>query len=63
MAWTEAEQLKKWWGPQSVTCDGAEVDLRVGGRYRILRALALSLAVTHLNQKWNLAPNCICRAP
>ncbi len=34
-AWTDPEQLKKWWGPQSVTCVDAEVDLRVGGRYRI----------------------------
>lgn len=34
-AWTEPEQLKHWWGPESVTCIEAEVDLRVGGRYRI----------------------------
>jgi uncharacterized protein YndB with AHSA1/START domain len=34
-AWTEPEQLKQWWGPESVTCIEAEVDLRVGGRYRI----------------------------
>jgi uncharacterized protein YndB with AHSA1/START domain len=34
-AWTEPEHLKKWWGPTSVVCTGAEVDLRVGGRYRI----------------------------
>jgi uncharacterized protein YndB with AHSA1/START domain len=34
-AWTQPEQLKQWWGPESVTCIAAEVDLRVGGRYRI----------------------------
>jgi uncharacterized protein YndB with AHSA1/START domain len=34
-AWTQPEQLKKWWGPQGVVCIDAEVDLRVGGRYRI----------------------------
>jgi len=34
-AWTQPERLKKWWGPQSVVCIEAEVDLRVGGRYRI----------------------------
>jgi uncharacterized protein YndB with AHSA1/START domain len=27
--------LKKWWGPQSVECIDAHVDLRVGGTYRI----------------------------
>jgi uncharacterized protein YndB with AHSA1/START domain len=34
-AWTEPTQLRSWWGPEGVTCEGAEVDLRVGGRYRI----------------------------
>lgn len=34
-AWTQPEQLKKWWGPEGVICIGAEIDLRVGGRYRI----------------------------
>lgn len=33
--WTRPEHLKQWWGPPSVTCIGAELDLRVGGRYRI----------------------------
>jgi uncharacterized protein YndB with AHSA1/START domain len=35
-AWTEAEHLIAWWGPNAaVTCPSAEIDLRVGGRYRI----------------------------
>lgn len=34
-AWTEPEQLRQWWGPESVTCIEAEVNLQVGGRYRI----------------------------
>ncbi len=34
-AWTQAEVLAAWWGPDGVTCVGAEVDLRVGGAYRI----------------------------
>jgi uncharacterized protein YndB with AHSA1/START domain len=34
-AWTRPEELRNWWGPTSVTCIGAEIDLRVGGRYRI----------------------------
>jgi uncharacterized protein YndB with AHSA1/START domain len=34
-AWTEPAQLQRWWGPAGVVCTGAEVDLRVGGRYRI----------------------------
>jgi uncharacterized protein YndB with AHSA1/START domain len=38
-AWTLPEHLRIWWGPRPVTCSGAEVDLRVGGRYRIANAL------------------------
>ena len=34
-AWTEPTQLRVWWGPEGVRCAAAEVDLRVGGRYRI----------------------------
>ncbi len=34
-AWTDPQQLLRWWGPGSVECVGAEVDLRVSGRYRI----------------------------
>jgi uncharacterized protein YndB with AHSA1/START domain len=38
-AWTQPEQLRRWWGPRPVTCSDAEVDLRVGGVYRIGNAL------------------------
>lgn len=34
-AWTKPEHLVRWWGPRPVRCSGAEVDLRVGGGYRI----------------------------
>lgn len=34
-AWTRSAHLKKWWGPDPVRCADAEIDLRVGGRYRI----------------------------
>jgi uncharacterized protein YndB with AHSA1/START domain len=38
-AWTTPAQLKQWWGPQGVQCIEAEVDLRLGGRYRIANRL------------------------
>jgi uncharacterized protein YndB with AHSA1/START domain len=34
-AWTHPALLVRWWGPQGVTCLTAEIDLRVGGSYRI----------------------------
>jgi uncharacterized protein YndB with AHSA1/START domain len=34
-SWTTPEQLLSWWGPKDVSCTLAEMDLRVGGRYRL----------------------------
>lgn len=35
-AWTDPEQLKKWWGPDNVTITECEVELEVGGRFYIV---------------------------
>ena len=32
-AWTEPEQLMRWYGPTGMTSQACEIDLRVGGRY------------------------------
>jgi uncharacterized protein YndB with AHSA1/START domain len=34
-AFTDPTQLKDWWWPNGFTCPAAEVDLRVGGSYRL----------------------------
>lgn len=34
-AWTNPQQLKSWWKPPGSTVTTVEVDLRVGGQYRI----------------------------
>jgi len=34
-AWTDPDELRQWWGPQGVKCIAAEINLRVGGQYRI----------------------------
>ena len=34
-AWTEPAHLTQWWGPQGAACPRAEIDLRIGGPYRI----------------------------
>jgi uncharacterized protein YndB with AHSA1/START domain len=34
--WTEPEHFRRWMGPESFDCPEAEIDLRVGGRYRAL---------------------------
>lgn len=32
-AWTEPEQVMRWWGPKSFTTPVSKIDLRVGGKY------------------------------
>jgi uncharacterized protein YndB with AHSA1/START domain len=34
-ACTEPKLLAEWWGPKGFTTPGIDIDLRVGGRYRI----------------------------
>jgi uncharacterized protein YndB with AHSA1/START domain len=34
-AWTDSEALKKWFGPQGFTTFSAEIDLQIGGKYRL----------------------------
>ena len=34
-AWTEADNLQQWWGPQHFTNPRCEIDLRPGGRIHI----------------------------
>ena len=35
-AWTTAEELKQWWGPDNVTIPTCEIDLKVGGKFYIV---------------------------
>jgi len=34
-AWTTAEEFKQWWRPGGFTTRAVEMDLRIGGKYRI----------------------------
>jgi uncharacterized protein YndB with AHSA1/START domain len=35
-AWTDPQVIEKWWGPGQDPVSLAEIDLRVGGRFRII---------------------------
>jgi uncharacterized protein YndB with AHSA1/START domain len=35
-AWTEADRLRAWWGPDKTTVAECEVDLRIGGRIYVV---------------------------
>ena len=32
-AWTDPEQVKRWWGPKGFTAPSIKIDFRVGGKY------------------------------
>ncbi len=32
-AWSDAEMMKKWWGPEEYTCPDCSNDFRVGGKF------------------------------
>lgn len=34
-AWTTPDAVRQWWGPPPFTCPTADIDLRVGGAYRL----------------------------
>lgn len=35
-AWTDAEELRSWWGPEKTRIEECEVDARVGGRIHVV---------------------------
>lgn len=35
-AWTDPEQLKKWWGPEGVSVPECSIELRVGGKFSLV---------------------------
>lgn len=37
-AWTRAEQIAQWWDPAGAPLAACEIDLRIGGRFRLLNA-------------------------
>ena len=46
-AWTDADELVKWFGPDGVTTEIAEVDLTIGGAYRLVMRLPQGDEVIH----------------
>lgn len=48
-AWTDPAALKEWWGPPGYATPTAEVDLRVGGRYRLGMMKLPDGQVSHLS--------------
>jgi len=56
-AWTQAEELLKWFGPEGVVTEAAEVDLRVGGAYRVTMRMSSGSVVEHYGVYREILPN------
>jgi uncharacterized protein YndB with AHSA1/START domain len=51
-AWSEADLVKQWWGPDGFSCPFAEVDLRVGGRTLVAMRAPAEFGVGDMYSKW-----------
>ncbi|MEC4677669.1 MAG: SRPBCC domain-containing protein [Nitrospirota bacterium] len=55
-AWTEADQIKQWFGPEGVVVNAAEVDFRVGGAFRIEMIISEDEMVVHSGEYQEITP-------
>ncbi|GJL82345.1 MAG: activator of HSP90 ATPase [marine bacterium B5-7] len=55
-AWTDADALKAWFGPDGVETRGADIDLRVGGKYRLELHLPSGDIVVHHGAYLEIVP-------
>jgi hypothetical protein len=51
-AWSEADLVKQWWGPDGFSCPFAEVDLRVGGRTLVAMRAPAEFGGGDMYSKW-----------
>jgi uncharacterized protein YndB with AHSA1/START domain len=56
-AWTTPELIKRWWSGDHGTVTSAEVDLRVGGRWRYVMAAHTGFEVAFHGEYREIVPN------
>ena len=56
-AWTEPGELVKWFGPEGVVTEVAEVDLCIGGAYRMVMRTPAGDVVVHHGVYREIQPN------
>lgn len=54
-AWSESDEVRRWWGPQGFTCPLAEVDLRVGGRTLVAMRAPDGLGGGEMRSSWTFS--------
>jgi len=56
-AWTTPELIKRWWGGDRGECTSAEVDLRVGGRWRYVMVASAGFEVAFHGEYTEVVPD------
>ncbi len=56
-AWTEADELKKWFGPRPNSLLAVDIDLRVGGRWCFLLSESKEKKVRLVGEYLKIEPN------
>jgi uncharacterized protein YndB with AHSA1/START domain len=53
-AWTEPEDLRRWWGPTGFDCPRAEADVRPGGRISVTMRAPVAWGGAEQHSAWEL---------
>jgi uncharacterized protein YndB with AHSA1/START domain len=56
-AWTTPELIRRWWGGDRGECTSAEVDLRVGGRWRYVMVANAGFEVAFHGEYTEIVPD------
>ena len=57
-AWSEADLVKRWWGPTGFSCPSADVDLRVGGRTLVAMRAPAEFGGADMYSTWTYTEWC-----
>ena len=52
-AWSDSEEIKRWWGPKGFTCPLADVDFREGGRALVCMRAPAEYGGGDIYSTWN----------
>ena len=51
-AWSNPEQVRRWWGPTGFTCPRADVDFRVGGTTLVTMQAPAEYGGFQIHNRW-----------
>lgn len=51
-AWSNPEQIRRWWGPTGFTCPRADVDFRVGGTTLVTMTAPAEYGGFQIHNRW-----------